>query len=216
MREDYGWSAIEPWLRSVLEQNGVGEPAWQAIRKAAWLAESGISYVTPDAIEALPDDAFESLIDKRIGEGGDGASRPEAVRIARRDLAVSVRRLLSEEGARQMKVLEPGEPLSEMPPMRYAVPAEGAMGDETAAAFLDRFADDLEPDPWEGPAGDDQADGLAVDFSDLDDGHDSGRQQDSTPAMVSDPDPGAATDPSLNSTRRGRSGSGGHAAPSHY
>ena len=163
MRGDYGWSAIEPWFRSVLEQNGVGEPAWQTIRKAAWLAESGISYVTPDAIEALPDDALEPLTDKRIGEGSDGASRLEAARIARRDLAVSVRRLLSEEGARQMKVLEPGEPLSEMPPMRYAVPTEGAMGDETAASFLDRFADDLEPDPWHDPAEDGPASEIEAD-----------------------------------------------------
>lgn len=96
---DKGWAAVPEQLRHVLGLHGIGEPQWQAIRAADFMARDGKVYVTPDRIAALPDEAVLPLVAERLA-GMKTPSADAQARVlneARLDLELALRRYFADE-----------------------------------------------------------------------------------------------------------------------
>ncbi len=83
------YAALPEQYRFVLNQHGIGEAEWAAIRQAEFRGQNGTTYVTPDRIGQLSDDAIRPLVD---GE----ATRGKIDR-AKLNLELSVRRFFADE-----------------------------------------------------------------------------------------------------------------------
>ena len=101
---DTAWPELPQRYRHVLEQHGIGDAQWNALRQASWTAENGTRYVLPDQIGRLSDDVVDRTFAAEIadarGRMKDSAfnrwlsSRRERARL---DLELSYRRMIADE-----------------------------------------------------------------------------------------------------------------------